>query len=226
MNVSVVQNNLPLMTINHNGQVYALVEHLGPYVLRVSNPRNSRAEVVLSVDGLSILTGEKASTTERGYVLSGYETADIPGWRRSNSEVAKFEFTEKAMSYAQKTGRGQNTSVIGAAWYDEVAPAFSWHAAQASITRGKGRGGMFTSSVIGTKGASYRTEVGTGYGGRADFHVGSTSFNRSTQTPVLVQTIRYGTREMLTSWGVPLPSSSNPNPFPGDGCPAPAGWRG
>lgn len=72
--------------------------------------------------------------------------------------------------------------------------------------------------------------VGTGYGAEQAFHTTTTEFERSTESPVLVLSLRYGTRDQLVSWGVPLdaPAAVVPNAFPVSqpSVPAPPGWRG
>ena len=72
--------------------------------------------------------------------------------------------------------------------------------------------------------------VGTVYGSEATFHTTTTDFVRSTSAPALVIAIRYGTRDQLVSWGVPIDQepSTLPNAFPTSipAVPAPPGWRG
>ena len=75
------------------------------YGLRVSNNTDGRLLVVLSVDGLNILTGETASYDQRGYVFRPHETYDLTGWRKSDTQVAAFTFAPLPQSYAARTGR-------------------------------------------------------------------------------------------------------------------------
>ena len=72
------------------------------------------------------------------------------------------------------------------------------------------------------------SDVSTGYGKKTEMHSSSVSFSRASETPSEVLALRYATRAVLKSWGVPLHGApTRPNPFPGNpGVPAPTGWRG
>ncbi len=73
------------------------------------------------------------------------------------------------------------------------------------------------------------SDVTTGYGAKTEMHTCSVSFQRATQAPAEVVSLRYATREKLLSWGVPVNQGvpARPNPFPGGyGVPAPTGWTG
>jgi len=75
-------------------------------------------------------------------------------------------------------------------------------------------------------------DVGTGYGHEVRFHTTDTTFERATESPAEVVTLRYATRSRLESWGVPVDEmerpSRRPEAFPKsqEGCPPPPGWRG
>jgi len=93
------------------------------YSLRVTNRSDGRVLVVMSVDGVNILTGETAAYGQRGYVFGPYETYDIAGWRKSETEVAAFTFAPLPQSYAARTGRPGDVGVIGIAAFRERAVA-------------------------------------------------------------------------------------------------------
>ena len=110
-----------LRTISHNGQMYAEAPKGGEYKIRITNNYFARRLVVVSVDGVNVLDGKTAGFDGQGYVLRPWETIDIPGYRRSDDKVAKFEFREQGESYAAQTGRGtSNVGVIGVAVFDEL----------------------------------------------------------------------------------------------------------
>lgn len=93
------------------------------YALRLNNRTGGRVLVVLSVDGVNVVSGETASTGQTGYVLGPWASAEITGWRKGWSEAAAFYFTALPDSYAARTGRPDNVGVIGAAVFRErVAP--------------------------------------------------------------------------------------------------------
>ena len=73
-------------------------------------------------------------------------------------------------------------------------------------------------------------DLGTAYGKAEAFFTTTTTFERSTPAPVAVLTLRYGTKEKLKEWGVPVdvtPAQSEaPTAFPASRGYAqpPAGW--
>lgn len=103
----------------HRGLSYVAGRPGDRYAVRLSNRSGQRVLVVLSVDGVNAITGETASTSQTGYVLAPYQTADITGWRKSDREAAAFYFTALPDSYAARTDRPDNVGVIGAAVFRE-----------------------------------------------------------------------------------------------------------
>ena len=93
------------------------------YALRLSNRSPERLLVVLSVDGINVVSGETAAWHQTGYVLDPWRSHDIAGWRKSDSEVAAFEFAALSESYAARTGRPAHAGVIGmAVFFERPAP--------------------------------------------------------------------------------------------------------
>ena len=92
------------------------------YAVSVRNKLAERLLTVPSVDGVNVLSGETASWDQSGYVFSPHEKYQITGWRKSNSEVAAFEFSDARDSYAGRTGRPGNVGVIGVALFREKLP--------------------------------------------------------------------------------------------------------
>jgi len=117
----------------HDGRLFIAGEPGARYSLRVTNHTDGRVLVVLSVDGVNIVTGETASYGQRGYVFDPHESYDLTGWRKSNTEVAAFAFAPLPQSYAALTGRPGDVGVIGMAVFKErpapppepVAPAIA-----------------------------------------------------------------------------------------------------
>lgn len=89
------------------------------YSIVIENRSAERYEVVASVDGLDVLDGEEASPSKRGYLVSGYSSIEIDGFRRSESEVAAFRLGDVSGSYAARKGRARNVGVVGVAVFDE-----------------------------------------------------------------------------------------------------------
>ncbi|MBW8759339.1 MAG: hypothetical protein JF586_17195 [Burkholderiales bacterium] len=90
------------------------------YSVRLVNTTGARVLAVVAIDGVNVISGETASTGQGGYVLEPWQRAEITGWRKSDSEVAAFEFTALSDSYAARTGRPQDVGVIGVAVFREA----------------------------------------------------------------------------------------------------------
>ncbi|MGA0599639.1 hypothetical protein ACO2Q3_02935 [Caulobacter sp. KR2-114] len=108
---------LPLW--RHDGRLYVAGRPGARYGLRVVNHTGRRVLVVMSVDGVNILSGETAGADQRGYIFGPYERYDITGWRKSDTEVAAFTFAPLSQSYAARTGRPADVGVIGIAVFNE-----------------------------------------------------------------------------------------------------------
>ena len=89
------------------------------YSVAVANGSGGRMMAVMSVDGVNVLNGQTASVEQTGYVFDGYQRYEVTGWRKSNQEVAAFEFVASPASYAARTGRPANVGVIGVALFKE-----------------------------------------------------------------------------------------------------------
>jgi hypothetical protein len=103
----------------HEGKCYIEGRKGSEFILRILNRSHARVLAVPSVDGLSVMDGEVASANSNGYVLQANSHLDIPGWRVSDEEVAKFIFSKLAEAYATKTVTSRNVGVIGLAVFHE-----------------------------------------------------------------------------------------------------------
>jgi hypothetical protein len=220
----------------HRGRLFVAGEPGGRYSLRVTNNTNGRVLVVMSVDGVNILTGETAGYGQRGYVFGPYQTHDVSGWRKSDNEVAAFTFAPLADSYAARTGRPADVGVIGVAAFRERVAVQS----QASPFRPKARGRRdLEESAAKRAGRSSAPpsadaaglaepvvtaqrrddKLGTAHGAREWSVVTSVPFERATRHPQIVRRIEYDTYDRLVASGVAPPSwgVGRPRPFPSSG---------
>jgi hypothetical protein len=222
----------------HAGRLYVAGRPGARYSVRVTNNTPGRVLVVMSVDGVNILTGETAGYGQGGYVFSPYETYDVSGWRKSDTEVAAFTFAPLSRSYAARTGRPGDVGVIGIAAFTErvVAPL-----AAAPAAREPRSGGASDSAdevvVTGTRTApalaappppaaraapsadiARRPEkLGTEHGAREWSAVATVSFERATAYPQLVRRLEYDSYDNLVASGViprPWRAPPRPRPFP------------
>ena len=93
------------------------------YVVRFDNPTAQRVEVVATVDGRDVVSGEPGDyARQRGYIVEPFGSLRIQGFRRSLSEIAQFRFTGPGDSYSSRRGTPENVGVIGVAVFGEAAP--------------------------------------------------------------------------------------------------------
>lgn len=108
-----------LPTYYHRGEYWVAGTPGAKYAILVRNRLGERVLAVTAVDGVNVLTGDTAGWDQAGYVFGPSQGYQISGWRKSNSEVAAFEFTASPNSYAERTGRPANVGVIGVALFRE-----------------------------------------------------------------------------------------------------------
>jgi hypothetical protein len=106
----------------HRGEYWVAGTPGAKYAIDIRNASGRRVLAVTSVDGVNVVSGETASMQQSGYVFGAYQRYDITGWRKSNSDVAAFEFTASPNSYAERTGRPRDVGVIGVALFRERPP--------------------------------------------------------------------------------------------------------
>ena len=108
-----------LTPYRHEGRLYVAGTPGERYAIELRSVRGERVMTVLSVDGVNVLTGQTAATLQSGYVLDGWQSFAVTGWRKSMDDVAQFVFTDLPQSYAARTGRPGNVGVIGVAVFRE-----------------------------------------------------------------------------------------------------------
>ncbi len=208
------------------------------YAIRFCNRSPGRVLAVMSVDGVNVISGETAAPSQSGYVLNGYECADINGWRKSMSRTAAFYFTELPDAYATRTGRPENVGVIGVAVFRERVPATTWREPVGKIASEARRDSPAAAQdaaaesparerqeAAGTLSADAKraaplpapaSKLGTGHGRSEDSYAERVRFERESATPNETVAIHYDRRENLVAMGVLPPPviARTPNPFP------------
>ncbi|WP_395316127.1 hypothetical protein [Variovorax sp. UC74_104] len=124
MQISVVDRGTgaELPIYRHRGEYWVAGRPGARYAIRARNAMGERIMAVMSVDGVNVVTGETAGVLQNGYVFSARERSDITGWRKSDSQIAAFEFAAAGNSYASRTGRPDDVGVIGVAMFRERMP--------------------------------------------------------------------------------------------------------
>lgn len=118
----VLVNGKSVKEYSHNGSMYIEAKEGSTFSLRMKNNSSSRSLFVPTVDGLSIMNGKEGSFKSSGYIINGYDSMTISGWRTSDDKVAEFFFSKPGESYAKKKGKGGNLGVIGCAVFIEEVP--------------------------------------------------------------------------------------------------------
>jgi hypothetical protein len=110
----------------HEGKTFIEGRKGSDYTIQYHNNSSNRVKVVLSVDGLNVISGDTDWT--RGYVVESWATVNVPGWRKDNNNVAQFVFSSQRGSYNQHNDEGdaRNIGVIGAMVFQE-RPQYIWN---------------------------------------------------------------------------------------------------
>jgi hypothetical protein len=201
------------------------------YSIMIQNRRGERLLAVTAVDGINVISGETGAWGQSGYVFSPGESYEIAGWRKSDAEIAAFNFTAAGNSYAERTGRPANVGVIGVALFLERPPRIQSYvpldrrSEESSYPRGRAEGaaadsaareappnsreasapkleGVKPSTSNNIANAAPAPKLGTGHGARETSYVQDTTFDRLSSTPNEVIKIRYDSFENLVAMGV------------------------
>lgn len=212
----------------------------GRYSIMIQNHRAERLLAVTAVDGINVISGETGAWSQSGYVFSPGQSYEITGWRKSNAEIAAFNFTAAANSYAERTGRPANVGVIGVALFLERPAKRPMYDARENRVLGgaadsAARAPASSPSEAAPAPAPKLEEVkpyaslsnapaqklGTGHGQRETSYVQDTTFDRLSATPNELIKIRYDSFENLVAMGVvpARPRWQQPNPFPDSAAP-------
>jgi hypothetical protein len=199
-------------------------------------------EAVVSVDGRDVLDGEPGDPQKRGYLVPAWSSADIDGWRISQTQVAAFRFSSVAESYAARTGSGREVGVIGVAIFEEHQPPPVVETAPRYWSPG---GKNFNAppaasappAAADTRDApsrKARAGLGTEFGEVHDSYVTSHPFDRASDRPAAILGCRYNDRAGLLALGIrpeQLPVADErltAEPFPTvdrSYAQPPSGWR-
>jgi hypothetical protein len=211
----------------HRGEYWVAGKPGHRYSIQIGNRQSSRLLAVASVDGLNVLTGDSAGFDQRGYVYMPWQSYEIAGWRKSDAEVAAFNFTALPNSYAARTGRPANVGVIGVALFRERQPVVAYDAppplaAAAAAPPAAAREESSASAADGRLAAPLErksAQLGTGHGQREESWVQQVEFERDSPRPNEIIRIRYDSYENLVAMGVIQRAPrlrGKPEAFPGE----------
>lgn len=226
------ERGLALPAHRHRGSTWVEGRPGARYAVRLVNRSGARVLAVLSVDGINAISGATAATSQTGYVLAPWQSADITGWRKSDAEAAAFYFTALPDSYAARTDRPGNVGVVGVAVFRERVPppqAFEpapWSGRDESRSSGTADSRQRSDSSPAPAAAparesdasnlSRQEKLGTGHGEREYAPISRTVFERATSQPAQIVQVRYDSHANLVAAGVIAPPwRGRPEPFPG-----------
>jgi hypothetical protein len=216
-----------------SGRYYLEARAGSRYAVSLANRTGERVGVVLTVDGLNAISGERDSQTGRMYVLDPWQSTRVQGWRTSLAAVRQFTFVDEKRSYAARSGKAnEKMGWIEIAVYRERRPYVQatprpWSenkrqdssareeqdardqapgapAPEASASRDSAQAPKLEAeSAAGARARSY---PGTGWGDRAHDPVVLVSFDPEKHPSERV-TLRYEYRSALVALGVlPAPA--------------------
>lgn len=201
--VEMLIDGLPVRKISYCGKTYLPVEMGKTFELKITNNSPKKISAVVSVDGLSVLSGSSARSDGPGYIIDAWNNVTIDGWRKSLSKVASFIIGHSNQSYASKMGKPSNVGGIGVAIYAEKKRR--WPVVPIKLDEQA----VITEKIHGCL--------------KSDSLVEETVFTKDLSSKVVV-VLHYNTVEKLREQGVPVDTNSI-NPFPGEPqrffCPSP-----
>ena len=119
-----------------SGRFYLEARAGARYELRLVNRSSERLGALVVVDGLNVVSGERAADLSRRpagpagrmYVLDGWGETTIRGWRTSLDEVRRFNFVDERSSYAVRSRKDSSKlGWIEVALFRERRPwAWQW----------------------------------------------------------------------------------------------------
>jgi hypothetical protein len=202
-----------------SGRFYLEAREGRRYALTLANRSADRLGVVVSVDGLNVISGARDEGRGRMYVLDPWQSTSVRGWRSSLQDVHEFSFVDERASYAARAGkanrkmgwievsvyREQDAVVLQAAppgaprWLERSEandePASD---AREKAQRSDRSNEAPAPSVVGGAARSY---PGTGWGRRAHDPALLVDFQPEAQ-PSQTVTLRYEYRPALVALGV------------------------
>lgn len=242
--VEVLVNDRPVTTYSHDNDTYIEGRPGSSYKIRLTNRTYQRIKVIVSVDGLSVMDGKPAGSNTQGYVINGYDSLVIDGWRTSMDSVATFEFGSKRHSYSAESGQGtSNVGVIGVqvfreyqyvptkryftapVYYDGYANTFdhgTWNIESSSL-----RGIAISTSLnvgynsadgddtfVAMASAAPINNVGTEFGQEVESKVVETNFIPRSNAADQLFIVYYDDRRGLEARGIYLGNSPKKRPNP------------
>lgn len=117
VSVEVEGRSVPLYPApDGSGRYYLEAREGWRYAINIANRTHERLGVVLTVDGLNAISGDRdragawpgSGPLGRMYVLYPWDSASIKGWRTSLEDIRRFTFVDERASYAARSGKANS----------------------------------------------------------------------------------------------------------------------
>jgi hypothetical protein len=211
-----------------SGRYYVEAREGCRYAVALANRTGERVGVVLTVDGLNAISGERDAGRGRMYVLDPWQRTTVQGWRTSLRDVRQFTFVNERASYAARSGKAnekmgwieiaahrERRAFVRSAPRLEPPPRPVPLEPEAPENRSEAKPDEGPASAEAAAaptaqgGARARSYPGTGWGQRAHDPVVLVDFDPERE-PAERVTLRYEYRPALVALGV-LPRRSPPS---------------
>jgi hypothetical protein len=110
-----------------SGRFYLEARKGARYAVTLANRTADRVGVVLTVDGLNVISGRREEGRGRMYVLDPWQRTTVRGWRTSLQEVRRFTFVDEQASYAARSGKANEKM----GWIEVAVYRERWDVVQA-----------------------------------------------------------------------------------------------
>ena len=129
--VDILVNDKPIRKYAFENRIYVEAKPNQHYTIRIKNNLCGRILATTSVDSCNVISGKNEEVNSSpGYIINGYNSLKIDGFRISDDEVASFKFDKKDKSYAasKKDNLEQNVGIIGVRIFNEkINPVIHEH---------------------------------------------------------------------------------------------------
>jgi hypothetical protein len=116
VSVEVEGRSVPLYPApDGSGRFYLEAREGERYAVTIGNHTHERLGVVLTVDGLNAISGDRERAPWAGsrpgprmYILDAWDSASVKGWRTSLDDIRRFTFVDERASYAARSGKANS----------------------------------------------------------------------------------------------------------------------
>jgi hypothetical protein len=222
--IDVLINSKPVKQYIHDGKVFIEAKDGSEYEIQIRNLTPGRIECVVGIDGIDVISGEENTPETTGYIINGYCTLKLDGYRVSSEKVAAFKFCKAGESYSSSKVITAQNGVICISCYAErvisrgicsntlldTQPNIGWYASNSLYKNTDPFDTVYYSSTSSSDSQLYgcvsapseHFDMGSTFGKSKDSKVVEVSFDRGDILGEL--SIYYASRQNLKDMGIQL----------------------